>query len=309
MTRLLIGYDGSEPARAAIAFAGSLFGAADAVVAHVHPPPPTVAAGRLARVALPDTMIAEGIAGLRRQAESEGHETTDEGVELARAAGLRAEPALRFALSPWRELRSLAEANRADVIVCGTAGVGPVGRAMLGSTASSLLHHVQFPLLVVPGGPATLDGPLVVGFDGSEGSRAALRFAAGHLTNTRLLVAHAWRSPVRHSIRGHALTGSGVSSLEDYADSIDGIWADVAAEMAQDGAALATELGLDARPLSPESGRNTWRTLLAAAQEEGAAAVLVGSRGRGATTATLLGSVTSGLVHAAALPVLVVPDR
>ena len=229
MTRLLIGYDGSEPARAAIAFAGSLFGTADAVVAHVHPPPPTMAAGRLARVALPDTMIAEGIAGLRRQAESEGREKTDEGVELARAAGLRAEPALRFALSPWRELRSLAEANRADVVVCGTAGEGPVGRAMLGSTASSLLHHAEIPLLVVPGGPVALDGPLVVGFDGSEGSRAALRFAAGHLTNTRLLVAHAWRSPVRHSIRGHALMGSGVSSLEDYADSIDGIWTDVAA--------------------------------------------------------------------------------
>jgi len=309
MTRLLIGYDGSEPARAAIAFAGSLFGAADAVVAHVHPPPPTMAAGRLARVALPDTMIAEGIAGLRRQAESEGREKTDEGVELARAAGLRAEPALRFALSPWRELRSLAEANRADVVVCGTAGEGPVGRAMLGSTASSLLHHAEIPLLVVPGGPVALDGPLVVGFDGSEGSRAALRFAAGHLTNTRLLVAHAWRSPVRHSIRGHALIGSGVSNLEDYANSIDRSRADVAGEIAQDGAALATELGLDARPLSPESGHSTWRTLLAAAQEEGAAAVLVGSRGRGAATATLLGSVTSGLVHAAALPVLVVPDR
>jgi nucleotide-binding universal stress UspA family protein len=36
--------------------------------------------------------------------------------------------------------------------------------------------------------------------------------------------------------------------------------------------------------------------------------VLVGSRGRGAAAATVLGSVASGLVHAAALPVLVVPE-
>jgi nucleotide-binding universal stress UspA family protein len=307
MTRLLIGYEGSEPARAAIAAAHALFGAADAVVAHVHAPPPTMAAGRLARVALPETMIREGIAGLRRQAESEGRETTEEGVALARSAGLRAEPALRFATTAWRELLDLAAGSAPDVIVCGTAGHGAVGRAVLGSTASSLLHHAEHPLLTVPATAAAFDGAVVAGFDGSEGARAALRFAAEHLPDVQLLVAHAWQSPVRHSIRGHALRGSGVATLEDYADSIDTIWGEVADEVAEDGVAYAQELGLDARPLSPESGRSLWRTLLTCAQEQDAAAILVGSRGRGAVAATVLGSVTSGLVHAASLPVLVVP--
>ena len=35
----------------------------------------------------------------------------------------------------------------------------------------------------------------------------------------------------------------------------------------------------------------------------------LGSRGRGAVASTVLGSVASGLVHAAALPVLVVPGK
>ena len=309
MTLLLIAYDGSEPARAAIAVAGSLFGAADAVVAHVHPPPPTMAAGRLARVALPATMIAEGIEGLRSQAQAEAREKTVEGVELARAAGLSAEPSMHFAITAWRALRRVGIDVGADAIVCGTAGEGPAGRVMLGSTASSLLHHTERPLLVAPEAAAALDGPIVAGFDGSEGARAALRFAATHLSHVPLLVAHAWRSPVRHSIRGHALQGSGVARLADYADSIDKICADVAGEFAEDGAAYARELGLNARALSPESGHSTWRTLLAGAQKHGAGSILVGSRGRGAATSTLLGSVASGLVHAAELPVLVVPDR
>ena len=42
MTRLLIGYDDSESARAAILVARSLFGPVDATIAHVHPPAPTV---------------------------------------------------------------------------------------------------------------------------------------------------------------------------------------------------------------------------------------------------------------------------
>ena len=66
-------------------------------------------------------------------------------------------------------------------------------------------------------------------------------------------------------------------------------------------------LGLVARAAAPESGHGDWQTLLDGAQESGAAAILVGSRGRGAVAATVLGSVASGLVHAAALPVLIVP--
>ena len=65
MTRILAGFDGSDPARAAIAVAGGLFGGAQTIVATVHPPPPTLEAGALARAALPDAMIREGIERMR----------------------------------------------------------------------------------------------------------------------------------------------------------------------------------------------------------------------------------------------------
>jgi nucleotide-binding universal stress UspA family protein len=308
MTNVLIAYDGSDAAGAATAAAGALFGGADATVATVHPPPPTLEAGALARAALPDDVIREGIERMRADAEERARTTAAEGVEHAQAAGLRATPAILTGLSAWRTLRSSARDKDADVVACGTRGEGPLKRMLLGCTASSLLHHADRPLLLTPAGDAKLDGPVMVGYDGSEGARGALRFAAEHLPGRLLLVAHAWRSPVRHTIRGHALVHSGVDRLEEYADTVDEIWAQEADEVAQDGATYARELGLDARAIAPESGHGDWQTLLAGAREAGAAAILVGSRGVGAVASTVLGSVASGLAHAAAIPVLIVPD-
>jgi nucleotide-binding universal stress UspA family protein len=59
--------------------------------------------------------------------------------------------------------------------------------------------------------------------------------------------------------------------------------------------------------VAPESGRGHARALLEAASDVHAAVVLVGSRGRGAVASTVLGSVASGLVNAAARPVLMIP--
>lgn len=307
MTRVLIAYDGSDPARAAVAAAGALFGGADAIVATVYPPPPSIEAGRLARPALPDAMIREGIERMREQAEEKAQGIAQEGAQLAADAGLKATPAIHAGVSAWRALREAAAAADADVVAAGTRGQGPLSRLFLGCTASSLLHHADRPLLLAPTGEVRTDGPLLAGFDDSDGARDALRFAAAHVRGRPLIVAHAWRSPVRHTLRGQVLAGSGVELLEEYADGIHEVYASEAAAVAEDGAAFARELGLDARSLALESGEDEWRTLLSGAADEGAAAILVGTRGRGAVAATVLGSVASGLVHAATLPVLVVP--
>ncbi|HET6548406.1 MAG TPA: universal stress protein [Solirubrobacter sp.] len=308
MTRLLIADDGSDAARAATAVAAELYPGATAVVATVHAPAPTLESAAIARVALPDAMIREGVERMQAEAGDAARATAEAGAERARAAGLDATPRVLAHPSAWRALRAEAADGDADVLVCGTRGPGPLERTLIGSTASSLLHHAERPLLVVPAGGQALEGPVVAGYDESDGARAALRFAAGHLAARPLIVATGWRSPTRHSLRGHALARSGVETLEDYAQTVDTIWREVAADRAEDGAAYARDLGLDARAAVPESGHGEWQALLAGAQDAGAAAILVGSRGRGAITSTVLGSVASGLVHAAALPVIVVPS-
>jgi nucleotide-binding universal stress UspA family protein len=230
-----------------------------------------------------------------------------EGAALARDAGLHAHPVTITGERPWRSL--LSAAKDADVLGCGTRGLGPLDRAVLGSTASSLVHHTQLPLLVVPASANGLDGRLLVGYDGSEGARAALAFAAERLREHRLIVACAWRSPVRHSLRGRALLRSPETMSHDYAEGLDDVWREVAEDTAEEGTELARSLGLHAQSRAAESGAGDAHALLEAARNVGAAAVLVGSRGRGAVAATVLGSVTSGLVHAGAMPVLIVPTR
>src|SRR3954466_1359287 len=120
MTRVLIGYDGSDAARAAIAAAAALFPAADAVIATVQPPPPSVEAAAMARVALPDAVIREGIERMRAQAEERSCGLAAEGAALARAAGLQAGRVVLVAVSPWRALGD--EAHGYDVLACGTRG-------------------------------------------------------------------------------------------------------------------------------------------------------------------------------------------
>ena len=90
---------------------------------------------------------------------------------------------------------------------------------------------------------------------------------------------------------------------------VDAYFRDAARDVAAEGAALAQERGLQARPEAVEASGAAWRGLLAAARTASAAAVIAGARGRSAMASTMLGSVTSGLVHNADLPVLVIPPK
>ena len=192
--RLVLAYDGSDVAADAIRAAGRLFPGADALVIYHRDELDASAHASLARIAMPDAVTIEAVREYERSAAAHASELAERGRESARRAGLRASSEVRSSGSAWRGVANAADDEAADVIVCGSRGRGPLARAWLGSTSSSLVHHAERPVLVVPPGAGDLDGPSLIGYDGSEGARAAIVAAARLLPGRPALVVHAWSS-------------------------------------------------------------------------------------------------------------------
>ena len=150
-------------------------------------------------------------------------------------------------------------------------------------------------------------GTALIAYDGSDDAAAAIR-SAGHLLAPRpAIVAHVWDSLaallLHTDVRG--LTGG----MRDAAEELDEEDRLEAERVAMEGAELAREAGFAAEAHALQGKPKAWPTLLAKAGEMDAAVVVIGSRGQGAVKSALFGSVSSGLLHHAHRPLLVVPPN
>lgn len=287
--RLLIAYDDSEGAAAAIRAAGALFPDADAVILHVQ-----------------DDVILTAVQRNEHTAHEQAWKLLRQGERTAGTAGLTTELELRSSSTPWRAIADAAQTHAPDVVVCGKPGNGVFSRALLGSTSSALLHHGRHPLLIVPPGDVRRAGPVVIGYDGSDGARRAIDTAAQHFRGRETIVVHGWSSPLTRSYPGAALELVPVSDVQELTRDLTDLLVADAQDCADAGATLASEAGLSARGVEFECGPGAWRALRAIASREGAAVIVAGCRGRGAVRGTVLGSVSSGLAHHAESPTLIV---
>jgi len=145
----LLAYDGSESSATAIAVAGRLLSGRRALVCHAWTGlTQPVMFGMLAK--LPDA-LGDAAAELDWEEMREAERTAAEGVRLARAAGFDAEPLLaRRERKTWRALLEAAEREQTSVIVVGAHGMSGIGRAVLGSVSTALIHQSRVAILVVP---------------------------------------------------------------------------------------------------------------------------------------------------------------
>jgi nucleotide-binding universal stress UspA family protein len=143
---ILIAYDGSADAQAAIDRAGQLLAGQDATVLVVWETFLDVVT-RAGAVPVGDIDYE----GLDRSNEDQARQRADEGVERARRAGLNANGVVRV-----REQTTgstiLAEANDlgVDAIVIGTRGLTGLKSLLLGSVSHAVVQHAHMPVMVVP---------------------------------------------------------------------------------------------------------------------------------------------------------------
>jgi nucleotide-binding universal stress UspA family protein len=308
--RVLIAYDGSPGAATALGAAAGLFPAARASVVTVPEVTVHVETGFPGLPTMSPEVARQVIDELGAEARRRAGETAQQGVDRARALGLQAEVVPVDPSAPaWAALLDAAHRLGAEVLACGTRGRGAFARALLGSTSSRLLHHTDMPLLVVPDGGGALDGPAVAAYDGSQGSTRAIEVVGRLLRGRPIVVVHAWEPVFHRSLKARALAAGPVDDLHATVADLHEALADRAAARTQDGVAAARAAGLDAVGEPVESDEGAWRAVAAAARTHGASVIATGTRGLGAARSALLGSVSSGLIQNADLPILVVPDE
>jgi nucleotide-binding universal stress UspA family protein len=182
----------------------------------------------------------------------------------------------------------------ADLVVVGNRGRGGFTRLLLGSVAHQLATHARRPTIIVPEG--TDSTPLtrvVVGVDGSENSKAALKWAHGFAPAASELVAVGVWEPPRL-----------------FTNSIDAdVWTtmrDVAYEqLAETLAQVEQSLGLRGR-FTPVFEVGDARTHLLDHAAE-ADLLVVGERGHRGILGGVLGSVATWAIHHLACPTAVIP--
>jgi nucleotide-binding universal stress UspA family protein len=203
-----------------------------------------------------------------------------------------------------------ARSAEVDLLVVGSRGHGGFAGLLLGSVSAKCAHHSRSPLVIVPtsrrAAPApamTSTGRVMVGVDGSEGSRRALAWAVEEAAarGVALDAVTVWRGvededmsfelEALPSIRQREL-----AMAENAAARLERV---VTEASSADPAVLIDKVVLEGDPAETLCQRATGADLL-----------VVGSRGYGAFAGLLLGSVSAKCAHHSPCPVAIVPkDR
>jgi nucleotide-binding universal stress UspA family protein len=279
--RIVVGVDRSLGARIALEHAARRAGANGClIVAHVMSP-------------LSDA-ISRAVTELDDARRAAGQELVD------RLAGdLRVDTETHVVDGPpAARLAELARESDAEEIVVGSRGMGRFAAA-LGSVSHALLAHADRPVVVVP--RAAADHPpeahehgrcaVVVGYDGSPPSRAALAYAARRAAGGgRVIAVHAFQ-PVPDWL-GSPYYQRALDAYQTHGREL--------LRSLEEQSELDVELASSLLEGPPA------RAIVAAADARDADEIVIGSRGFGRARG-VLGSVSHAVLHETDRPVVVFP--
>jgi nucleotide-binding universal stress UspA family protein len=278
--KIVVGYDGSDQAKDALALGTQLAEATGAELV-------------LAGVFQFDPMWG-GADPRFRDADVEFTQTIK---QAAAAIGARAEAVPSS--SPARGLHDLAQEIDADLILVGSAHDGHLGHNRPGSTGVALLHGSPCAVGIAPRGyrPHRSDETAVVavGFDGSAESREALTAAIGLASDAGAklkLISVAVPPPI----------GTGKGGAGAWHTLLEAVEQELREQLAEARALVPDGVEWEASMVSGDPV-----DALASVSSVPGTILVVGSRAYGPLRRVLLGSVATSLLGAARCPVIVTP--
>lgn len=191
----------------------------------------------------------------------------------------------------------MEESRRSRMLVVGSRGHSRFVSALIGSVSDAVASHSYCPVVVVRGETSyPRSAPVVVGADGSQTSREAVRFAAAHAwaCGSRLIAVNATAA---HQMVAPELIIDEVAN-EAIREEAMRFMCESLAGVSHDYPDLQVEEIVSDRPAA--------QALVDAATVAGAQLLVVGSHGRGGFAGMLLGSVSRTVLHHAPGPVAVV---
>lgn len=281
-------YDGSDSARAAVAWAAREAGRRDVGLTLVHAlMPPVTSSSFGPSMPAPFEIMRDLEAEARRELDDvAGTLDVPRGVVTTVEIG-----------SPSSVL--IDASMDAALVVLGSRGRGGFSGLLLGSVGDQVAGHTRAPAVLVRGPQPPGAATVVVGIDGSAGSRAALAFAfrTADRNGWSVCVVHAWQVPNHELLvvagTSEPIDGPGLESAEVRlaSEALAGMRTDFPDLVVEERVVRGDAVG----------------ALLSAVEEP--ALIVVGSRGTNAFTGALLGSVSRAVLHRAQVPVAVVPGE
>ncbi|MDP9843656.1 universal stress protein [Streptosporangium lutulentum] len=231
--------------------------------------------------------------GFRDSITEYGQSVLESAAELARGRAPHLE--VDTVLEAGRVAEVLrGEAEDAEQVVVGSRGLGGFTGLLLGSVSLALAGQVATPVVVVRGASEQTRGQIVVGFDGSAHSEAALAYAFEEASRrqSKLHAIHTWQMPV---------VGPGAfvytSLIEDIRAAERRVSTDTLTAWWEKYPKVEVEQTV-------VCGHPVDVICKASAAAD---LVVVGSRGLGRFGSAMLGSVSHGILHHARCSVAVVP--
>ncbi|MEZ0350739.1 universal stress protein [Mycobacterium sp. pR1184] len=282
---IIVGVDGSVSSDAAVQWAAheaQLRNCRLTLVYAAAPPIPSWPAGQ---------MRAE----LRRRQELDARRILDDAVRIVNATAADGSPAdvdSRVVASP--PVPTLVDMSKdAALVVVGARGLGTVGRLLLGSVSTGLLHHADCAVAVIHSEASRRSrdsrAPVLLGVDGSTASElaTAIAFEEASMRETTLVALHAWSDADRASVSSLEESALRSAAEEVLAERLAG-WRERYPDV---NVTRIVEYGSAATHLLEHS--------------KFAQLVVLGSHGRGGVAGMLLGSVSSAVAQGVQVPVIV----